>query len=890
MSRPLMRVSLPLWLCILGLWALQAACMALCCFVTMGLPSKGPYVFAACVVVHTAVTFWAYCVLQRPLSAVKRFEAREHLGCLPGLCHTACCGAGAGSFIRDLDAALAATVAAARLLHEVGPFLLPAVRRAIVAQREYVLPSAKARTLTVLHLQLVGAAKAAQMEAWLELLLPVLLEHRGHLVALDTDGLTAAWLNDSVMTDSDQSFLSETDDPEDGPSLWACRAVAHVLGHFPQVPVAMAVTLGQGTLDKVDHGVEKSCTGNGAVFDTARRLALLNKALGTKALITQGVHTIVRNGFHCELVDNVDFHLRPDPVHELVYELLGPDKEKSSFGNAFSAFVHQDMVLAKQLCSAPPEPERAHHYRRLQKMLSLHDLGLLPGGYCRHWVGWEFLNAEVGFDGECSESESNSGFAINMEASEASDMLRLQLLRRKSLNVSITINDRPEVRAEPPPAPVAGRAGGERKTSVGGGALRRIHSGHSVRRVVAKAQPRLQNSHPGRPHNAWTLPHDAPADRPELEKSGKGTPEPHDGAGHGYHSEESSFESSSDCEGDRPRPVAPHFVDSQNTKWFISNRRLGMGSFGTVYLGMNIAGALVAVKQMPVGKKMAEVDAMLKEITVLSQLEHPNIVSYLGSQIVMSQLVIVMEFAPGGTLADIIADFSALEMSVVACYAHDTLKGLRYLHSNQIIHRDVKPLNVLVQRNGACKLADFGTAGRLEDHHGCAGTLYYMAPEAMAGQCDKGSDIWSFGVMLFQMLTMELPFPAMRGTNLLTVAYRMNSCAFELDDMSALLPEAAELVASCLQVEVAARPTAKELLQHGFFNRFRTDLDAHAVNTEKAQALRLSQLCAVTALGVSTSSPWRRSPRSPSSSPRNTARLSAFGGRQYSSPSFDDFA
>lgn len=60
---------------------------------------------------------------------------------------------------------------------------------------------------------------------------------------------------------------------------------------------------------------------------------------------------------------------------------------------------------------------------------------------------------------------------------------------------------------------------------------------------------------------------------------------------------------------------------------------------------VSLRAALVAVKQMPVGKKMAEVDAMLKEITVLSQLEHPNIVSYLGSQIVMSQLVIVMEYA-----------------------------------------------------------------------------------------------------------------------------------------------------------------------------------------------------------------------------------------------------
>jgi serine/threonine protein kinase len=242
---------------------------------------------------------------------------------------------------------------------------------------------------------------------------------------------------------------------------------------------------------------------------------------------------------------------------------------------------------------------------------------------------------------------------------------------------------------------------------------------------------------------------------------------------------------------------------------------------------MDSCGALVAIKQMQVENKNIEVDTMLKEIGLLSQFEHPNIVQYLGSQLVNDHLVIVMEYVAGGPLSDIVADFHSLKAPVAACYAHDVLKGLSYLHANKILHRDVKPQNVLVGKEGTCKLADFGTAGKLDDNS-CVGTLYYMSPEAMKGMWDQASDIWSFGVMLFQMFTGELPFASLQGTNVFSIMYHLRESNFQLKDISFIQDEARDMMGSCLQVSAGLRPTADELLQHVFFQKYQDDLNKHA--------------------------------------------------------------
>ena len=115
------------------------------------------------------------------------------------------------------------------------------------------------------------------------------------------------------------------------------------------------------------------------------------------------------------------------------------------------------------------------------------------------------------------------------------------------------------------------------------------------------------------------------------------------------------------------------------------------------------------------------------------------------------------------------------------------------------LYRDVKPQNVLVGKEGTCKLADFGTAGKLDDNS-CVGTLYYMSPEAMKGMWDQASDIWSFGVMLFQMFTGELPFASLQGTNVFSIMYHLRESNFQLKDISFIQDEARDMMGSCLQV------------------------------------------------------------------------------------------
>ena len=193
---------------------------------------------------------------------------------------------------------------------------------------------------------------------------------------------------------------------------------------------------------------------------------------------------------------------------------------------------------------------------------------------------------------------------------------------------------------------------------------------------------------------------------------------------------DSSFSETASAAATEVRPVVHQFTDCENNKWHMSSHQLGHGSFGTVYLGMGDTGRLVAVKQtQAVQGPTKEAEEMLGEIQLLAQLRHANIVSYLGSAFVESHFVIVMEYIAGGTLADLINNFPMeLETCVVACYVYDIIRGLAYLHRNHILHRDIKPLNVLVQTTGQCKLADFGTAGKPEQD--CfMGTLHYMAPE-----------------------------------------------------------------------------------------------------------------------------------------------------------------
>lgn len=176
-----------------------------------------------------------------------------------------------------------------------------------------------------------------------------------------------------------------------------------------------------------------------------------------------------------------------------------------------------------------------------------------------------------------------------------------------------------------------------------------------------------------------------------------------------------------------------HKVLETGLKWQ-RGALLGSGSFGKgmsvvhvhastdiwpVYLGLNLdSGELIAVKQVElvgdVTMHVPELAALQHEISVMRTLNNENIVRYLGSSIEENVFNIFLEYVPGGSIASLIRKFSKLNEKIIRLYTKQILLGLEYLHSHQIIHRDIKGANILVDNKGVIKLADFGASRRLE--------------------------------------------------------------------------------------------------------------------------------------------------------------------------------
>eukprot|EP00759_Apiculatamorpha_spiralis_P006109 PhF_6_TR13603/c0_g1_i2/m.21769 len=181
---------------------------------------------------------------------------------------------------------------------------------------------------------------------------------------------------------------------------------------------------------------------------------------------------------------------------------------------------------------------------------------------------------------------------------------------------------------------------------------------------------------------------------------------------------------------------------------------LGKGTFGTVYKAMNQNNMIFALKEIP-----AEVAPSSSEVQLLRHLTHPNIVKFLGCRENGPVLEIHMELVNGGSLSGVIRSFKLAETQI-KLYVKDILLGLEYLHSKNVIHRDLKCDNILVEDGGRAKLADFGTARETTSRaHTVAGTPAFMAPEVLKGNgYDNKCDIWSLGCCIIHMHTGDIPF------------------------------------------------------------------------------------------------------------------------------------
>jgi serine/threonine protein kinase len=187
---------------------------------------------------------------------------------------------------------------------------------------------------------------------------------------------------------------------------------------------------------------------------------------------------------------------------------------------------------------------------------------------------------------------------------------------------------------------------------------------------------------------------------------------------------------------------------------------IGSGGFGTVFLAEDTWIDKKVALKVP-HKQSLDFGELLREPRLLATLNHPNIVTILTAERQENVFFIVMEFVPGETLEAIIARDGALDLSVSLDYICQICNAVDHAHRHGVLHRDLRPSNVLVTDGGLVKVADFGTSRFLEiAAHGTTivGSPPYMAPEQFHGKAMFASDLYSLGVTMFQMLTGVLPY------------------------------------------------------------------------------------------------------------------------------------
>jgi serine/threonine-protein kinase len=194
-------------------------------------------------------------------------------------------------------------------------------------------------------------------------------------------------------------------------------------------------------------------------------------------------------------------------------------------------------------------------------------------------------------------------------------------------------------------------------------------------------------------------------------------------------------------------------------------RRLGGGSYGDVWLAEDLdLGRFVALKSLKsrqdAGRRHRALEVLRHEAQVLATVRHPNVVPVHGWERAKDVHYLVLQYVPGGSLADRLRQAGPLGWQEAAKYIADVGEGLVELHGRRILHCDIKPANILWDRErDEALLADFGVSARLAEAAAGVGTLPYMAPEAFTGRLTAATDVYSLAATLFHLATGHRPFP-----------------------------------------------------------------------------------------------------------------------------------
>lgn len=262
-------------------------------------------------------------------------------------------------------------------------------------------------------------------------------------------------------------------------------------------------------------------------------------------------------------------------------------------------------------------------------------------------------------------------------------------------------------------------------------------------------------------------------------------------------------------------------------KYHLLNQ-VGSGASGSVFTAIDVkTSERVAIKVIDIEKQIKKA-LILTEILVLKQNKHPNVINYHDSYLVDSnQLWVVMEYMQFGPLTDLVTTL-VLREGQIAVIVRETLKAIEFLHSNRIIHRDIKSDNILLgltsaKDNVEVKVIDFGFCAQLdhtdEKRRTFAGSPYWLSPEIINRSPSKAygtkTDIWSLGILIIEMIEGAPPYLDMAPLKAIYLIATRGKPAINYDKIS---PQLADFLDKCLCVDPEARATASELLKHKFLN------------------------------------------------------------------------
>lgn len=265
---------------------------------------------------------------------------------------------------------------------------------------------------------------------------------------------------------------------------------------------------------------------------------------------------------------------------------------------------------------------------------------------------------------------------------------------------------------------------------------------------------------------------------------------------------------------------------------WMKGEMIGKGSFGAVYLCLNLTtGEMMAVKQVEVPKYSSHdqniidmVEALKSEVNTLKDLDHLNIVQYLGFEERNHIYSLFLEYVAGGSVGSLIRLYGRFDECLIRHLTVQVLRGLAYLHSRGILHRDMKADNLLLDQDGICKISDFGISRRSKDIYSNSdmtmrGTVFWMAPEMVDTKQGYSAkvDIWSLGCVVLEMFAGKRPWSNLEVVAaMFKIGKSKSAPPIPEDTLPLISQEGRNFLDSCFEINPDLRPTADKLLSHPF--------------------------------------------------------------------------